>query len=125
MENAALYQQERMQISVDQWITLVVWKVMADPAIQKLLKYIHKVKIQFRTCFLAVVLMENAISTTLIYFLSGHVLIQKNLLLLLLKLLLKPLYKNALNLKAAVFHLLSAFNRVEEFIKSSKSNFQL
>lgn len=77
MENAALYQQERMQISVDQWITLVVWKVMADPAIQKLLKYIHKVKIQFRTCFLAVVLMENAISTTLIYFLSGHVLIQK------------------------------------------------
>lgn len=71
------------------------------------------------------VLVENAISPTLIYFFSGHVFNTKNLLLLLLKLLLKLPYKNALNLKAAVFHLLSAFNRVEEFIKSSESNFQL
>lgn len=78
MENEALYQQKRMQISLDQWITLVVWRLMAAPAIQKLHKYIHKVKIQFRTCFLAVVLVENAISTTLIYFFSGYVLIEKN-----------------------------------------------
>lgn len=77
MEDTALYQQERMQTSVDQWFTLVVWKLMAAPAIQKLHKYIHKVKIQFRTCFLAVVLVENAISTTLIYFFSEHVLMQK------------------------------------------------
>lgn len=51
MENAALYQQERMQISVDQWVPLVVWRLMSAPAIQKLHKYIHKVKTQFRTCF--------------------------------------------------------------------------
>lgn len=50
---------------------------------------------------------------------------KKKMLLLLLKLLLKLLYKNALNLKDAAFHLLSAFNIVEEFIKSSESNFQL